>query len=130
MEQAVRRAGDKELRQRTVFTLFESYLDVGDWKRAESLFPEASTRLTTDEQPEWHARIAVAAAKAGAKTDALRLWKTGANMDPAKLRGLDELAKAGLRDELADFYRQMQKRLPTSDVPPTALKTLGVAPLP
>jgi tetratricopeptide (TPR) repeat protein len=127
LEQAIRRAENKEFGQRAVFTLFESCLDLNDWKRAETLFPEASMRLTPDEQPEWYSRIAVAAAKAGAKADALRIWKAGAALNPAKMRGLDELAKAGLREELADFYRQMRKRMPTSDVPPNALRTLEAA---
>jgi hypothetical protein len=124
LEQAVHRASVRELRQRAAFALFESCLDLSDWKRAESLFPEAVIRLTTHEQLEWHSRIAVIAAKAGAKTDALRIWKAGAGMHPAEMRGLDELAKAGLREELADYYRQMHLRMPTSDVPPKALKTL------
>ncbi len=64
------------------------------------------------------------AAKAGAKADALRIWKAGTSMNPVEMRGLEVLAKAGLRDELADFYRQMHLRMPTSDVPPNAIKTL------
>lgn len=120
LEQAVRRASDPELRQRAVFTLFESCLDLGDWKRAEAMFPEAAIRLTTHEQPEWYSRIAVIAAKA----DALWIWKAGASMAPAEMRGLDELAKAGLREELGDYYRQMQLRMPTSNVPPKAFQTL------
>lgn len=124
LEQAVRSASDPDLRRRAAMALFESYLDLGDWKRAESLFPEAAVGLTVHEQPQWYSRIALVAAKAGAKDDALRIWKAGADMSPAEMRGLDELANAGLRKELAEYYRQMQLRMPTSEVPPQALKTL------
>ena len=81
-------------------------------------------RLTTHEQPDWYSRIAVIAAKAGAKDDALRIWKAGANVNPAEMRGLEELAKAGLHDELADYYREMHLRMPTSDVPPKSMELL------
>ncbi|MBI1850245.1 MAG: hypothetical protein HYR85_07865 [Planctomycetes bacterium] len=45
--------------------------------------------------------------------------------DPAHTVGLDVLAKAGLRDELVAHYRDMQKRMPTSDAPRVAMAALG-----
>ncbi|MFN0128482.1 MAG: biopolymer transporter ExbD, partial [Verrucomicrobiales bacterium] len=124
LEQAIRRAND-DVRANATFTLLESCLDLGDWQRAEELFPEASKRLTAHEQPEWCSRIALIAANAGAKADALRIWKTGVAKNPVQMHGLKALAEAGLRDELTDFYRQMQERLPASEVPANALKTLA-----
>jgi hypothetical protein len=104
--------------------LFESCLDLNDWRRAEQLFPTASKRLSSQELPEWYARIAVAAARSGAKPEALRIWKSVANLNPAELRALDTLAKTGLGPELIGFYRQMQKKMPTSTIPARAIRIL------
>jgi len=121
---AVEQAQDQYLKERAAFTLFESYLDTGDWKRAEGIFPEASNHLTAFELSDWYSRVAVVAAKAGAKAEALRIWKAVANVNPAEMRGLDALVKAGLREELAAFYREMQKKMPSSGIPDRALKAL------
>ena len=95
-----------------------------DWKRAEEAWPLASRHVTQAEHPEWPRQVAVAAAKAGAREDALRLWKIVTNIDPAHTAGLDDLVKAGLRDELVACYCDMQKRMPTSDAPRVALAAL------
>ena len=121
---AVENADEKELRETSQFTLFESYLDTGDWKRAEEVFPTAAKNLTPKELPEWYSRIAVTAAKAGAKTDAMRLWRRVANLSPSQIDGLETLVDAGLGDELKDFYREMRKNIPSSEVPARALTVL------
>jgi tetratricopeptide (TPR) repeat protein len=121
MEQA---PADSELRKSAAFSLFESYLDVNDWKSAETLFPAARQRLSATEVSEWYAKIAVAAARAGAKDDALRLWKAVVNLNPAELSCLRDLVKAGLRDALTAFYRDLQKQMPDSEWPTRALQTL------
>ena len=107
-----------------MFTLFESYLDTGDWKHAEEVFPDAAKRLTPKELPEWYSRVAVAAAKAGAKTDAMRIWSRVANLSPSQMDGLEDLVEAVLRNELKNFYRKMQKEMPSSEVPAKALMAL------
>ena len=124
LEYAVANADEKELRESSQFTLFGSYLDTGDWKRAEQVFPQAARRLTPKELPDWYSRIAVTAAKAGAKTDAMRIWRRVANLSPSHIDGLEDLAEAGLRDELKGFYREMQKKIPSSEVPVRAQTAL------
>src|SRR4030095_12491352 len=125
LQDAVARLADKEQRDSAQFTLFESYLDTGDWQHAEALFPETSRRLTGHEIPSWQGRIAVAAARAGAKTDALRIWKSAANVNPCFIGSLDDLASADLAAELRAFYVEFSKRLPSSVVPASALKILS-----
>jgi len=124
LKYAVANADKRELKERYQFTLFESYLDTGDWKRAEQVFPQAAIRLTPKELPDWYSRIAVKAAKAGAKTDAMRIWRRVANLSPSHIDGLEELAEAGLRDELKDFYLEMRKKIPSSEAPARAQRAL------
>jgi hypothetical protein len=47
-----------------------------------------------------------------------------ANVSPTTMGGLAELAKLGLRDDLAAFYRVMQKEMPASHAPARAPKWL------
>ncbi len=124
LEYAVETANDNESRERALFTLFESCLDTGNWRRAEQLFPEARKRLTPREVPDWYSKIAVMAAAAGEKADAMRIWKGVSNVNPAELADLDDLAKFGLRDELVDFYGGMAKKMPSSEIPGRALMIL------
>jgi tetratricopeptide (TPR) repeat protein len=124
LEYAIHTTDDKQLKERAQFTLFESYLDTRDWMRAEQVFPEASKRLTPREVPDWYSRIAVIAARAGAKADAMRIWKGVANVNPTELADLDDLVKFGLKDELVDFYGEMAKKMPSSEVPARALGML------
>jgi tetratricopeptide (TPR) repeat protein len=126
LEYAVKKAQDKELKDRAVFSLFESYLDTGDWQCAEAVFPDASQRLTPKELPDWYSRIAVLAAKAGAKADAMRIWSRVANLDLSATSAIEQLVTAGLRNELIGFYRDMQKMIPSSEIPEKVLGTLGI----
>lgn len=121
---AVDNAKGKELKEDALFTLFESYLDTGDWRHAEKVFPDAAQQLTPRELPEWYSRVAVAAAKAGAKADAMRIWSHVANLCPACIGRLEDLVKAGLKDELKGFYHEMRKKMPSSEVPGKALMVL------
>jgi hypothetical protein len=68
--------------------------------------------------------VAIAAAKVGAKTDAMRLCNRVANINPSQLDGLADLVEAGLRNELKKFYRKMQKEMPSSEIPAKALMAL------
>lgn len=128
LEYALQETTDEKLREQTAFTLFESYLDTGHWQQAERLFPEAGKRLTPTERPKWHARIAFVAARAGAKADAMRLWKVAANVNPSDLTSLTSMAEAGLREELMAYYRDLAVKLPTSVTPARALTMLGDRP--
>ena len=69
------------------------------------------------ELTERYKRVAVVAAEAGAKADALRIWRAAANVAPAQLTNLDDLADAGLKNELISYYKAMQAGLPGSNVP-------------
>jgi hypothetical protein len=124
LKHAVATAHDEELKQRAAFALLESFLDTGNWKDAEAIFPEAARRLTAQEIPQWHSRLALAAARDGAKADALRLWFRTANVSPTATGGLAELARLGLREDLVAFYQAMQKEMPASRAPDRALKLL------
>jgi tetratricopeptide (TPR) repeat protein len=124
LEYAGETAPDDQLKERARLALFESCLDMGDWKRAEQLFPEASKRLTPREVPEWHSRIAVVAAAVGKKVDAIRIWKAVANVNPSELAALDDLVKYGLRGELIAFYNEMAKKMPSSEIPAKVLRRL------
>ena len=125
LQYAFENAQGQELKEQAVFTLFESYLDTSDWQRAEQIFPQASKRLTPQEVSDWYSRIAVAAAKSGAKVDAMRIWKEVMNINANELGHLIDLKKAGLRKELMDFYREMQKKMPSSNIPARALEILN-----
>jgi tetratricopeptide (TPR) repeat protein len=124
LKSAIENSQDKELVEKTTFTLLESYLDTGDWKNAEKIFPVASKRLTSGELPQWYSKIAVSAAKAGAKEDAMRIWACIANINPSSTAGLDSLAKTGLKNELIEFYRKMKEEMPSSEIPDKVIKEL------
>jgi hypothetical protein len=124
LEYALEAAADDDMKEQAAFTLFESYLDVRDWARAEQIFPQARKRLTSTEATDWYARIAVAAAVAGRKADAMRIWRVAANANPARPTYLRRLATRGLGEELAAFYGELAKKLPESDAPAKALKRL------
>jgi tetratricopeptide (TPR) repeat protein len=101
-----------EDRQRAAFDLFDAYLDTGDWRSAEELWPTARQRLTPNELPNWLGRIAVTAARAGDQTDALRLWRQRTNLDRARTDQLDEMLRAGLGQPLLAFYRSLAQQDP------------------
>lgn len=113
LEYAVEHADDEELRQSAAFTLFESYLDLGDWRAAEHLFSDASRRLSTSEDAEWLGRIALLAARDGATDDAMRIFRRVANMN-LRTPLAERLAKLGLRHRVAEYYANAAARLPQS----------------
>jgi len=106
--------------------LFEAYMDSGDWREAERIWPEARERLSVDQWPSRYGQIALAAVKDGDRDDALRMWKRCANWDLASSLGdLKELSDAGLREPLRDYYAGIGKRLPASWVPVRAMEVLS-----
>lgn len=122
-QEAVEKA-DRTTREKAVFALFESYLDINDWQHSEQLFPDAAVYLTSKEGPEWYSKIAVAAMKSGSKTDSLRIWKRVVNISPSETKYLRFLARNGLKNDLLEIYREMQKAMPTSEIPPKVLEIL------
>ncbi len=121
---AIENADDEKLIKRTYSVLWESYLHTGDWKRAEELLSLHTEGLMSDQLPHKYSTVAVAAAKAGAKSEAIRIWGVVAALNPSELEALDKLVKAGLKNELIDFYLNMQKTMPSSDIPARALMVL------
>jgi hypothetical protein len=124
LEYACENANDEGLKEKSAFNLLESYLDTGNWKNADEIFSEAAKRLTYKEIPDWYARVALAAARSGATRDAMRIWKRFANINPARFDWLDDIAEYGLKDELIDFYGQMQEKMPSSQVLARAMEIL------
>jgi hypothetical protein len=122
---AASKSNDKDLKQRAQFTVFESYLDVFDWRRAEEIWPAASVQLTSEEKPDWLSRIAIAAARAGDKENSLRLWQLKDAVDLSAIGNLDEMVKYGMKDKLINYYRELKKSKPMSTVPDAALRKLG-----
>jgi hypothetical protein len=76
--------------------------------------------LLSEESRKW----ALAAARAGAHDEAMRLWRLKANIDRGNLYGLSELARLGLKERLRSFYRQLAQDDPASWAPKFALQSL------
>jgi tetratricopeptide (TPR) repeat protein len=124
LEDAIERLDDAEQRETAVFTLLEAHLELNEWKAAEAVWPKARGRLTWREEPEWLGRLAVAAARAGARGDAIRIWGLRANFDRGDVHNLDEMVRAGLRDDLVVFYERMAAADPASVYPSRTLAGL------
>jgi tetratricopeptide (TPR) repeat protein len=114
LQHAIKAATDDDLKQRAAFTLFESHLDRGDWRAAESLFGLAQKRLGPKEDPEWLGRIALIAAQKGAPKDAMRLFRKAANCNLRPRQLVADLSKHGLRNELRRFYSEVRTQLPAA----------------
>ncbi len=114
LKHAVETADDDELKQQAAFTLFETHLDLKDWRAAESMFGLAEKRLSPSEDPEWLGRIALIAAQTGNPQDAMRLFRRVANCNLRCRRLVAELADLNLEAELREFYHDAQQRLPTA----------------
>lgn len=100
-------------------------METGDWKGAEEIWQLARQRLTPSETPQWLGDIAVCAARAGARKDAMRLWKTHANLDRGATGDLDDMIAAGMRDDLLAFYKQMKRDDPGSSAPDRAITLIN-----
>ena len=97
----------------------QTCLTYGDWWVINYLFPDILN------QPSyWSQKLALIAAKGGAKSDAFLIWSHCAKADPSNLDALPGLVKSGLRDELIAFYTDLQKEMPSSAIPAKALDRL------
>ncbi|MHC4137698.1 MAG: hypothetical protein ACYS0K_22360 [Planctomycetota bacterium] len=105
LEDAVERLESEDDRASARFTLFEAHLELGDRRRAEAIWPGVRQCLQPREIVEWHSRLALAAARAGDREAALRLWRARTNLDRGDLRYLDEMERAGV--SLQTFYRRL-----------------------
>ncbi len=101
---------DSDSKIRANFTLFEAYLALNKWQEAEAIYPEAKKQLQASEQPYWLSHLAICAAKSGADTDALRIWKNKDNLDRTLIAPLEELKKfPQTRSKLKDYYEKLLK---------------------
>lgn len=107
--------------------IFSAYIKAENWRDAEKFMQEKfdwSEKLSY----ERHAllkRLTVAAAENGDYADAVRLWKTRANLDRRDLEELSTLAKFGeVRGILIEFYQKMSENEPYSPIPEKALNIL------
>lgn len=107
---------ERELVERA---LFDAYIGSGDWKSAEKMFV-GGFRFWGNEL----GKIAVSAAKSGNINDAVRLWKTNANLDRRNLDGLGKLAETAAKPLLREFYLQMKKRDAANVLADKALNSL------
>lgn len=104
---------------------FEACVSTNDWREAEQVFSDAYGHAMAPHKGSQYGRIAVAAARAGDRADAVRLWKRRANLDlVASLDELRLLVDNELREPLREYYAGIGKRLPASCVPARALDLL------
>jgi len=116
LKHSIENATDDDLKERAAFTLFETYLDLKDWRAAESMFGLAERRLTPSEDPEWLGRVATIAAEKGATKDAMRIFRRVANCNLRDLQLVEELSELGLRGELRAYYDDVRRRLPIANL--------------
>jgi len=103
--------------------LLTAYCQTGQWQTAEKhLFAHVDSFWRV--LPRALAEIAIAAAKANAIDDAMRLWRMSANIDRRNLDPLGQLAKTKLKPQLLAMYSQMKKEDPQSTIPDLALQML------
>lgn len=106
-----------------ITNLFTAYCRTGQWKTAETfLFAQLDSFWRV--MPDALAEIAVAAAKANAIDDAMRLWRKSANIDRRNLDPLAQLAQTKLKAQLVEMYSQMKKEDPLSTIPDSAFRML------
>ncbi|NQU23214.1 MAG: hypothetical protein HQ567_18195 [Candidatus Nealsonbacteria bacterium] len=124
LEDALRRWAYSSLREQMGSTLLRAYLETGDWRMAEQMFRSLRSQKTFSDVRQCLADLALAAAKNADKDDSLRLWKERANLDLTDLEELNELAAAGMKKPLADFYSKLAKRDPNNKAVARALDIL------
>jgi tetratricopeptide (TPR) repeat protein len=107
--------------------LFYIRLNHGDWQAAEKHLRQYLTArpyLSDGEVAFSLGRLAVAAATKGDKEAALRFWKERSNRGLGNLDFLRELAAAGMKDILRDYYNDLAKRSPGNTAVAEALSQL------
>lgn len=123
LEDALRENMNTEYRSGVAFTLFRACLAAGKWQKAEAVFGDVKPALDASGIREQMGIIAIIAARSGAQDDALRIWRERAALDAGDLRGLEDLAKAGLRESLRKYYQDIKNKEPQNKI---ADKALGI----
>ena len=119
MRDAVRRLPTQPSRGDAARDCYEACLASGDWKGADSMLMLERERWGGD--PLWlrYRDLALCAAKAGARTEAMRIWRIYANFDLGRVSGIDAMVKLGLGDELLLFYREVGSKRALKALSPT-----------
>jgi len=125
LEDAAARLPEAGRRATAKWELFEAHLGLDDWRNAEARWAEAREQIAWPDRLKQIGRIALAAARSGARADALRLWAVRASLDRSDAQGLGDLSNAGLREDLIAFYGRMAQADPTSVYPGRILARLG-----
>lgn len=100
------------------------YLQQGSWRKAQKMFQADYDRLASRDRIGWLRQLAVSAAKAGDKDEAMRFWMRRARQDLTDHEGLRELASLGMKDRLTAYYKALAKRAPKNVAVAAALKQL------
>jgi len=118
---------DSPSRHQAGSKLMGLYVDQGNWKEAEKVLLSLRdvAGFGGSDERDWLARLAIAAARADSKGDAMRLWQQRANQDLTDQRGLSELASHGLREQLATYYGGLAQRAPGNRAIAAALEVLA-----
>lgn len=124
LEYASEKAVDKELKRSALSALADAYLAANKWKQAQGLLPKIHPDPAWRPLSDLYMQVAIAAAQNKENKIAMRMWATRANLNPSNLEYMDDLARRGLKEDLIAFYRTMQKKMPTSELPARALAIL------
>jgi len=104
--------------------LMRLMLAQGDVKGAEKIVAGLLDDPARGGDPGWLGEVAVAAARAKAVDLAVRLWQRKMALDLTDQKGLDELAAAGLGEQLRELYSALTKRAPGNQAVAAALQKL------
>ncbi len=120
-----RDAPDRSDRASAAGRLLSIHLRLGQWKEAEALLPVVTDQSDFRSTQSTTSDVAECAARAGAKIDAMRIWKQVVNQDRLELGSLRALSRAGLDVEVRKFYGDLSRSEPKSIAPQIALESLG-----
>jgi hypothetical protein len=101
----------------------DAYCKKGDWKLAEELL-FSNMVWSWKSLPRHLGTVAASAASQGAPADAMRLWRLKVNLDRRDLTGLEQLSHSQAKTQLREFYLQLKKDDPKTNIPETALRLL------
>ena len=121
----IKKSGDENMVALTRNALFSCHIEMNDWKAAEIIWREEAATASSDSRQSMLAQLALAAARARNKEQAMRFWKEKSSIDRNELGWLFDVAKAGLKAELTEYYKKMGQDDPASQAPAAALLVLN-----
>jgi hypothetical protein len=124
LEYAVKNINKQDLKRSAAFALYETYIDMNNWQKAEEVFDTISNTFEERELQEFLMKISINASKTGNKDDAMRILKIVHNINPYYNKFIEDFIKYGMRDELVVYYNEMAAKIPDSEIPAKALKMI------